>query len=112
MSTFTPSNYETDFTMDGTAQSDALAEGVKKLQVVNKGATTEDVRVAFGTSSANAEANLNITTGAATQGFWIGAAADGYDADVIIGVPRSATHYALANGTAADTQTVSVAQGA
>lgn len=112
---FVPSSYDVDLTMNGTAQGVALATGVKngggKIRIVNRGATTEAIRVAFGTSEANAEANLAISAAAATTGYWIGTAADGHKAEVILGVPADATHYAVANAVASDTQVVSVTQG-
>lgn len=107
---FIPSSYDTDLTMDGTAQSVALASGVTKLHVGNKGATTEAVRVAFGTSAANAEANLNISAAAATTGVYIPAIVDG-GVHPPIGIPANATHYAVANDVAADTQVVALTQG-
>lgn len=112
---FKPSAYDADLTMNGTAQAVALATGVSRLRVVNRGATTEDIRVAFGASEAAAQAALTMTTNGAperaTTGFWIGSAADGFDADAVLGVPATATHYAVANGTDSDTQVVSVTQG-
>lgn len=112
---FAPSAYDTDLTMDGTAQSVALATGVKlgagRIRVTNRGATTEAIRVTFGTSGANAESNLNIAAAAATTGVYVGAAADFHNPVVILGVPVLATHYAVANAVAADTQVVSVEQG-
>lgn len=116
MDSFKPSQYDADLTMNGTAQSVALASGVSlgngRIYVANRGATTEAIRVAFGTSAANAEANLNIAAGAATTGHYIGAAADvGSQSAQILGVPALATHYAVANAVAADTQVVSITQG-
>ena len=109
---FTPSSYDADLTMDGTAQSVALATGVTKVYFGNLGATTEAIRVAFGTSALDAEGNLNIAAAAATTGHYIPAAADGgANAWQILGVPAQATHYAVANAVAADTQVVTVTQG-
>ena len=111
---FKPSSYDANLTMDGTAQSVALATGVKlgagRIHVVNTGATTEAIRVAFGTSAANAEANLTIAAAAATTGYYIPAIADGIG-EATLGVPALATHYAVANAVAADTQVVAVTQG-
>lgn len=107
---FTPSQYDADLTMDGTAQSVALATGVKKLRVVNQGATTEDIRLVFGTSASDAEGNLTIAAAAATTGMVITAMPDG-GTETIVGVPANATHYAIANDVAADTQVVNVTQG-
>lgn len=109
---FTPSSYEDDLTMDGTGQSIAIATGATKLQIANLGATTEAIRVAFGTSSAEAIANLAVATGAATTGYYIPAIADaGGGAVREIGVPTLATHVAICNAVASDTQTVAVNQG-
>ena len=107
---FTPSSYDTDLTMDGTAQGVALASDVAVIRIVNRGATTEGIRVAFGTSETDAEGNLTISAGAATTGLFIPSPADG-DGTVLLGVPATATHYAIANDTASDVQIVSVTQG-
>lgn len=116
MDGFKPSQYDADLTMDGTAQSVALATGVKlgagRVYFANQGATTEAIRVAFGTSAADAEANLTIAAGAATTGHYIGASADvGSQSAQILGVPALATHYAVANAVALDTQIVAITQG-
>jgi len=111
-SSFSPGSYFPDLTMDGTGQALALATGTLKLKVVNRGVTTESIRVAFGTSSANAIANLTITTGAATTGDYIASSADQGDGTIIYGVPANATYFAVANAVAADTQVVSITQGA
>ena len=110
---FTPSSYDADLTMDGTAQSEALATGTRKIKVGNLGATTEAIRVAFGTSALDAEGNLTIDgTARATTGHYIPALADaGSEAFQVLGVPALATHYAIANAVALDTQTVTVTQG-
>lgn len=114
---FKPSVYATDLTMDGTAQTVALASGVKlgagRVRVVNQGPTTEAIRVAFGTSAANAVVNLTMTGGThATTGTYLPALADaGAGAIIILGVDALATHIAVANAAAADTAVVSVEQG-
>lgn len=115
MDGFKPSQYDADLTMDGTAQAVELASGVKlgdgRIHVANNSVTsTEAIRVAFGTSAANAQANLNIAAGAATTGYRIPSTADGIG-EAILGVPANATHYAVANAVAADVQVVSVTQG-
>lgn len=109
-SSITPSSYDADLTMDGTAQGVALSSGARVIEVINRGATTEAIRVAFGTSELNAEANLTISTGAATTGRYIPSPADG-KGEAILGVPANATHYAVANAVASDTQVVSIIQG-
>jgi len=115
---FAPSDYDTDLTMDGTAQGVALATGVKlgqgSVHFNNRGATTEAVRIAFGTSELDAESNLNMTTDGAperaTTGYYLEAVADG-QGSVTLRVPATATHYAVANAVDSDTQVVSVTQG-
>lgn len=114
MDGFRPVSYDANLTMDGTAQSVALAStvasGCGRVHVVNTGATTEAIRFAFGTSAANAEAGLTIAASAATTGFYIPAAAEGGKPETL-GVPSYATYYAVANAVASDTQVVAVTQG-
>ena len=58
---FTPSSVgSSSFTMDGTAQGEAIASGVTKLQVVNTGVTTEAIYVSFGTTQVAADTQLAI----------------------------------------------------
>lgn len=115
---FKPSQYDPDLTMDDTAQSVALSTGVKlgkgRVSFTNRGASTEAIRIAFGTSAANAEANLTIDTGAATTGYFLPATVSTTDQagnTEILGVPALATYYAVANAVASDTQPVSIVQG-
>ena len=108
---FTPSQYDADLTMNDTAQAVALATGALKVKVVNRGATTEAIRFAFGTSAANAQANLTIVSGAATTGDYLPSAADQGDGEMVYGVPALATYYAVANALASDVQIVSITQG-
>jgi len=96
--------------MDGTGTSVAIASGVSRVFVRNRGATTEGILFAWGTSGANAITNLTITAAAATTGFYIPSPADG-DGTALLGVPDGMTHYAVCNDTASDTQVVSVSQG-
>jgi len=111
-SLFTPSSYDADLTMNGTAQTGALATGVKKVKFGNLGATTEAIRVAFGTDATDAASNLTIVAAAATTGHYIPASTQGgANAFQALGVPRLATHYAVANAVAADVQVVTVTQG-
>ena len=110
--TFIPSIYSANLTMDGTAQGIALTADMTKVQFVNLGVTTEAIRVAFGTSELDAEANLAIVAAAATTGYYIPASPEGGSQSVVVlGVPEGATHYAVANDVAADTQLVAVNQG-
>lgn len=111
---FTPSAYDTDLTMEGTAQSVALATGVTRIRITNRGASTEAVRVAFGTSALDAESNLNIAGALATTGVFLPAVVSTTDQSGIVhilGVPALATHYAVANAVVDDTPIVSVEQG-
>ena len=111
---FTPSDYDTDLTMNGTAQGVVLATGVAlgqgSVHFNNRGATTEAVRIAFGTSELDAESNLNISAAAATTGYYLEATADG-PGTVVLKVPATSTHYAVGNAVASDTQVVAVTQG-
>ena len=110
---FAPSSYtDTTLTMNNTAQGAALATGVTKIQVINTGAATEAIYVAFGTSELDAESNLNHSTDHATTGVYIGAMADvGAAAVQTLDVPSTATHYAVENAVAGDTQVVKINQG-
>lgn len=109
---FVPSTYSADLTMDATGESLALATGVTKVYVVNQGVTTEDLRVAFGTSAADAITNLAIAAGAATTGYYLPSNVDIPGAGIVtLGVPSGANYIACAPGTAGDTQAVSIVQG-
>lgn len=115
MKGFTPSSYDADVTIvAGTASTGALATGVKEgagfVQFVNQG--TGDVRIAFGTSAADATTNLTIAGNIATTGIYLeDVAAWGSAAFITLGVPANATHYAVCNATLTETPTVSVNQG-
>lgn len=112
---FKPSqDYISDLTMDGTAQAVALASGTNRVVIWNQGATTETIRYAFGTSQANAEANLTISAAAATTGIKVPVYADFGILCMTqpIGRPALATHIAIANAVAADVQAVQLIQGA
>jgi hypothetical protein len=112
---FTPSSYDADITIvAGTASTGALASGVLRgegvVYIVNRGAG--DIRIAFGTSAADATTNLTISGGIATTGYYLeDVAAWGQAAQVVFGIPVEATHYAVCNATATETPTVSVTQG-
>ena len=109
---FIPSSYTGNLTMDGTAQVEALATGVRKVQIANLGVTTEAIRVAFGTDATDAGDNLTIVSTAATTGYYIPAAAEGGSQSVVVlGVPALATHIAVCRAVTADTQSVAVTQG-
>ncbi len=110
-SSFIPGSYDTDLTMDGTAQSVAIADSSLKVKVTNRGVTTEAIRFAFGTSASEAESNLAIAGGLAVTGDYIASGADTGDGVAFYGVPASATHYAVANAVNGDIQVVSITQG-
>lgn len=110
-SSFIPSIYAADLTMNGTAQVVAIASGATKLRVFNRGVTTEAIRLAFGANSSEAQANLTIVAAAATSGLYIPAPIDGHQGAQIIGIPKNATHFAIANALAADVQVVSIELG-
>ena len=111
---FMPGSYDPDLTMNGTAQSGAIATGATKLQFCNLGLTTEAIRVAFGSTALEAEGNLNIVAAAATTGYYIPSLTDaGAGACVVLVVPTAALggFYAVANAVALDVQIVAVNQG-
>ena len=111
-SLFTPSIYGARVAMDDSAQSEALATGTTKVQVINLGTTTQDLYVAFGESASAAEANLTHSTNHATTGHYMLAAAEGGAQSIqVFGVATNMTHIAYENATASDTQDVIVNQG-
>lgn len=107
---FIPKTYSLDLVMNGTGLATALTLVGGRIRVVNRGATTEDIKIAFGASSALAITALGIAGSRALTGLFIPAHTQGL-ATAILGVPEGATHYAVANATASDTQTVSITQG-
>lgn len=116
-SEFKPSTYyAVDLTMDADGTSVTLATGVAlglgTVNIMNNGATGEPVRVAFGTSVADALANLTFVANAATTGYKIPAFADGGSlCRVLLSVPALATHLHVGPAVAAKVNTVSVMQG-
>lgn len=118
---FKPSDYVTALTMNGTAQVITLATGVAlglgTVDIYNKGPTTAAIKVAFGISSADAQANLGLTgvapnVYASTGQYEIPTFADaGTLCREQLSVPALATHMAVANAAAGTTAPVSVAQG-
>ena len=112
---FTPSTmYSSVLTMDDTATTNvvAITASTTRIRFCNLGATTEAVYIAFGTSAANASANLTHSTNHATTGIYLPAAADvGAGSIIEVGVPALATHFAVENAVAGDTNTVSYMQG-
>lgn len=118
MDGFRPSQYDANLTMNGTAKAVEIASGVTRIQFANLGATTEAIRVAFGTTSDHARSNLNMTDDGApehaTTGYYIPAAAEG-ESVRLLGVPAEATYFAVANATdgavASGTCIVAITQG-
>ena len=111
---FTPSSVgSSSFTMDGTAQGEAIASGVTKLQVVNTGVTTEAIYVSFGTTQVAADTQLAIAAAAATNGYYLPSPVDAPTVSPIINVPAAYVggFYAIANAVAGDVQDVIVSQG-
>lgn len=109
---FKPSSYNPDLTMSATGEAVAIATGTTRLRIANRGATTEAIRVAFGTDAADALANLTIAAGAATTGLYVPAAAEGGSQSVIVlGMPALAQSIGIGPAVAGDTQLVAVTQG-
>jgi hypothetical protein len=97
-SAFYPSSYlvETTATTTAAGQSDILATGTSRLRVANLDATN-NLRIAFGTSAQDAEANV-------ASGMII------FTKSVdLVGVPANATHYAWL--AAAATASIQIIQG-
>lgn len=112
---FKPSCYAADIAMNGIAQAIPLAVGIKLgaglVRITNRGTAGEAIRVAFGATASEAEANLSMSDGASTDGFYIGSAFDENEPTMLLPVRSDATHIALANAVAGDTPAVSVEQG-
>ena len=102
-----------DLTMNDAAQVVTLPAGVAygagQIEIYNEGATTENIRFAWGTSWANAQAGLTMVGGGATTGVKVPVYADKGDmCRVIEPVPHNATHLAVANTVSGHTQAVQV----
>lgn len=108
---FTPSPYDWQLTMNGAAQGGPLPSNAIRVSILNRGASTEHIRIAFGKTQAEADANLTIATGAATTGYLIPAAvstADQTGNREIIGIYPGSRYFSVANAAAGDTQTVNI----
>lgn len=118
---FKPSSYTGKITSLEAGTTFAIASGAGRLllQSLETTSITEFAVLAFGTSAADAQTNLNksgttpniisnsgvvIRSGDSTLGF--------NAPDVIVGIPDNATHAALGNGAAGDDQVIMVTQGA
>jgi len=97
-------------TVAGTEVSAALVTGAVRVQIANIGASTENMRFAFGTSDANAKANLNETGGIGTTGILVIPVVDGGQPQ-ILRIPALATHVATVNAVASDTPELTLVQG-
>lgn len=113
---FVPSSYDAnlDVTVAGTPVSMSLPTGVSRgagrIHVTNLGATSENMRLAFGTSIANAENNLTVSGGIGTTGMTIVPVVDGGQPQEI-GVPVNAVAVAVVNAVASDTPEMAVVSG-
>lgn len=112
---FRPSQYEADLVMTNSAQTVALASGVKlgqgSVRIANEGAAGENIKFAFGSTEANAISALNVASGGATTGTWMPSITDSPKGIDIFGTYDDSTYLAIANITSGDTQTVNVVQG-
>lgn len=103
---------ETEITPAGTPVTIALADGTDFVEIENLGATTENIRFAWGTSSADSITNLGISGGLATTGEKIYAYAD---KPLLSFVERDrpiwATHLSICNAVAAQTPDFIAKQG-
>jgi hypothetical protein len=119
---FTASSYTGKITSDEDGTTFAIATDAKKLLIQNLETTdvTEFAVLAFGTSAADAQTNLTITgttpNKISTTGLVIGGGHTGTGSavrgeSIVVDIPVTATHAALGNGTAGDTQVCMVTQG-
>jgi len=113
---FAPSSYTGKVTSVNAGTTFAIASGAKKLLLQSAESTgvEEFAVLAFGTSAADAQANLTIVTNASTTGLLVRSAdstAGGVAPDLIVDIPSNATHAALGNYTAGANQVVMVTQG-
>lgn len=115
-SDFVPSSYTGKITTDAVGVTTAIASGASKvlLQSLEVTGLEEYAVLAFGTSAANAVANLTIAAAVGTTGIIIpsgDSTAGGLASPMIIGVPGNATHFALVNGVSGLAQIIMVTQG-
>jgi hypothetical protein len=115
-SDFVPSSYTGKITTTATGVSTAIASGASKLLLQSLEVTglEEFAVLAFGTSSANAIANLTIAAAVGTTGIIIpsgDSTAGGLATPITIGIPANATHFALVDGVSGLVQVIMVTQG-
>jgi hypothetical protein len=113
---FIPSSYTGKITTTATGVGTAIASGASKLLLQSLEITgiEEFAVLAFGTSSANAIANLNIAAAVGTTGIIIpsgDSTAGGVAPAIVVGIPSNATHFALVNGLSGQVQIIMVTQG-
>lgn len=113
------SSYSAAVTADGTGVAVVLATGIKEgagaVELTNLGTTAANFGLAaWGVSEADAIANLNISSGAATTGIPIppSSAGAGAAARPPEPVPANATHIAIATGVSGQSFSVLVNQRA
>jgi len=115
-SDFVPSAYTGKITTTATGVATAIATGASKLMLQSLEVTgmEEFAVLAFGTSAANAIANLNIAAAVGTTGIIIpsgDSTAGGVAPTIIISIPANATHFALVDGLSGQVQVIMVTQG-
>lgn len=110
---FRPSDISLEVAMDGTAQTLDIPAGSNLLWVYNAGATSELIRLEFGTDATDAGNKLNIGSGVATTGMRIPPEGDNpYLCLQVIGIPANAGSVAVCNAALGDTNTVQLIVGA
>jgi len=117
---FKPSSYTGRISSDEDGTTFAIATGAQRLLLQSLEVTgiEEYAILAFGTSAADAQANLGLTGTTpniiANAGVIIksgDSTAGGAAPDLIVGIPANATHAAIGNGVAGLVQVVMVTQG-
>ena len=114
---FKPSSYTGKVTTDAVGVTGAIATGATKLYVQSLETTSvqEFAVLAFGTSAANAVANLNVAATVGTTGVVIpsGDSTSGgsIPPPIELGVPDNATHFAVVDGLTGQAQILMITQG-
>ena|SRR3989304_1962048 len=116
---FKPSSYTGKISSSEDGTTFAIATGARKLMLQSldmaAAGTAEYAVLAFGTSAADAQANLTITgttpNKIATTGAVIGSSTKVGEPALILGIPANATHCAVGNGVAATAAQLMVTQG-
>jgi len=116
---FKPSSYTGKISSSEDGTTFAIATGATKLMLQSLdmavAGTAEYAVVAFGTSAADAQANLTITgttpNKIATTGAVVGSSTKVGEPPLILGIPANATHCAIGNGIAATVVQLMITQG-